>query len=396
MLSEQTIATVKSTAPILAKEGENITALFYQKLFDNHPELQHVFNMANQARGEQKKALADSVFAYATHIDKLDALGPAVTRIAHKHASLQIQPDQYPIVGKYLLEAICDHLSISPDDPVIAAWGEAYGALAAIFVSTEEDIYKTNEEKIGGWRGYRAFEITEIVDEAADVKSFYLKAKDGQAIATWQPGQYVGIKTTPDTSDYTEIRQYSLSNAPNNDTYRITVRAEMTHPEQAGVVSNHLHGASIGDELFLQPPTGEFVEMSDEKDIVLLAGGVGITPVLSMLLGRIDKGQDVSKVTFIQCVRDESHHIKGAELKALSEKHGFNYYVSYEHGEGADFKGYLTAEILNTWISNTATSAYFCGPKPFMAAINITLLEIGFTADKLHYETFGPNIRLND
>jgi nitric oxide dioxygenase len=103
-------------------------------------------------------------------------------------------------------------------------FGEANGALAGIFVDTEEAIYKINEEKEGGWRGDRAFEICEIVDEAFEVKSFYLKAKDGKSIATWEPDQYVGVKVTPDTSEYTEIRQYSVSNAPNNDIYRLTIR----------------------------------------------------------------------------------------------------------------------------------------------------------------------------
>lgn len=73
-LSAQTIDIVKSTAPALAQYGEHITALFYKKLFIAHPQLKHVFNMANQAKGKQKRALADAVFAYATHIDKLATL----------------------------------------------------------------------------------------------------------------------------------------------------------------------------------------------------------------------------------------------------------------------------------------------------------------------------------
>ncbi len=395
MISEQTLTIVKSTAPVLAKEGEAISVLFYQKLFANHPELKHIFNMANQAKGEQAKALADSVFQYAAHIDKLEALGETVTRIAQKHASLQVAPEHYPVVGKFLLAAIMEHLSLKADDPIITAWGEAYGALAAIFVSTEETIYKENEEKTGGWRGDREFTISEITDEATDVKSFYLKPKDGQAIASFEPGQYLGVKTTPDSSDFTEIRQYSLTNAPNNDIYQIMIRAETTENATPGIVSNYLHAASVGDSVFLQPPTGEFVIREDKDDLVFLAGGVGITPVLSMLLGRIDSGADMSKITFIQCCRDKSHHIRAAELKALSDKHGFNYYVSYEKGSDADFEGYLNADILNQWISNSKTDAYFCGPKPFMNAVNNTLQEIGFAESQIHYETFGPNIKLN-
>ncbi|MFT4927151.1 MAG: nitric oxide dioxygenase [Phenylobacterium sp.] len=394
MISEQTLTIVKSTAPVLAAEGENITKLFYTKLFVNHPELKHVFNMANQGKGEQARALAHSVFQYATHIDKLDALGDTVARIAHKHTSLQVAPEHYPIVGKFLLEAIQEHLGLNPDDPILTAWAEAYGALAAIFVNTEEAMYQANEDKLGGWRGDREFVICETKEEAVEVKSFYLKSTDGQPIATFEPGQYVGIKVTPNTSEHTEIRQYSLSNAPNNDIYRITVRTEVTAGHQPGVVSHFLHDAVVGDKVMLKPPAGEFLIRDNKDDLVLLAGGVGITPVLSMLLAKINNGEDVSKVTFILCCRDKNHHIMADELTALQAKHGFNYYVSYEHGDGADFEGYLTADILNKWIDNKQTDAYFCGPKPFMEAINNTLQDIGFAEDQLYYETFGPNIQL--
>ena len=391
-LSAQTIDIIKSTAPILSEHGEQITALFYQKLFVAHPQLKHVFNMANQTKGEQKRALADAVFAYATHIDKLAALEPAVARIAHKHASLNIKPEHYPIVGEFLLKAIGEHLALESSDPIIQAWSQAYAALADIFITTEEGIYHNNQQKHGGWRGDRTFVIDKIVDEAEQIKSFYLVPQDNRPIASWQAGQYIGVKTTPSTSQYTEIRQYSLSNAPNNHSYRITVKAENT--PTTGCVSNYLHQSSIGDELLLQPPSGEFTLANDDPSLTLIAGGVGITPVLSMLLSRIESGIDVSNITFIQCCKDAQHHIQKNTLQALSEQHKFNYYVAYEQGHSADHLGYLNAKVLNLWLTDKSQQAYFCGPKPFMAAIHKTLIEIGFDPEHLHYETFGPSIKL--
>ncbi len=395
VISEKTLEIVKSTSPILAKEGEAITQLFYKKLFANHPELKNIFNMTNQSKGEQARALADSIFQYAVHIDKLEALGDAVNRIAHKHASLQVAPEHYPIVGKFLLEAIQEHLSLPDNDPVLTAWAEAYGALAAIFVNTEEAIYKDNEEKLGGWRGDREFVITDIKQEGDDIRSLYLSSKDGQPIASFLPGQYVGIKIMPDNAEFTEIRQYSLSNAPNNHTYRITVRAETHSGNPAGIVSHFLHQLTVGDTLLLQPPTGEFIIKEANDNLTFIAGGVGITPLISMLLDKIEKEEDVSNVTFIQCCRDKTHHIFAEELKSLQEKHGFKYLVSYEQGSGADTEGRLTAEQLNQWLENKQAPVYFCGPKPFMAEINRTLQKIGFNEEQLHYELFGPTLALD-
>ena len=113
----------------------------------------------NQKRGDQPRALADAVLAYANNLDNLEALVPVVQRIAHTHVSLCIKPEQYPIVGQNLLAAIQNVLGLPDAHPALLAWEEAYGVLADIFINTEETIYKENEASEGGWRGFREFEI---------------------------------------------------------------------------------------------------------------------------------------------------------------------------------------------------------------------------------------------
>src|SRR4051794_2785608 len=105
-LTPARIALVKATAPALRQHGVAITTTFYQNLFRDHPSLRNVFNLASQKDGSQPRALANAVLSYATYIDDLPRLQNAVERIAHKHASLSVSPDQYPLVGKYLLNAI--------------------------------------------------------------------------------------------------------------------------------------------------------------------------------------------------------------------------------------------------------------------------------------------------
>ena len=390
MLSAATLATIQSTAPILAEHGESITKLFYSRLFAEHPELQNVFNMAHQAQGEQPRALAESVFMYATHIDALDKLGPMVSRIAHKHASLEVKPEHYPIVGHHLLEAIRDHLGLEPDDPVLEAWAEAYGQLAQLFIRTEADIFDANADKPGGWRGFRPFVVSETVEEAQGIRSLYLKPEDGGALAAFEPGQYVGVKVNVPGHAYDEIRQYSLSSAPGQDHYRITVKAEPAAPGPEGKVSNFLHRARPGDRVMLQPPTGDFILKSGEHPIVLIAGGVGITPLLSMLLHRIETGERVSDTVFVHCCRDADHHIMGESLRALARAHGFRYFVSYEKGEGADHTGYLDADVLSRWLATPDADVYCCGPKPFMSAVGTLVRQLGVDDARYHQETFGP------
>ncbi|EDY16604.1 Nitric oxide dioxygenase [Chthoniobacter flavus Ellin428] len=106
MLTDQTIATVKATAPILEQHGELLTRHFYKRMFEKNPEVGPLFNRTNQEKGSQQKALAAAICAYAANIDNLEVLGGAVELIAQKHASLQIQPEHYPIVGENLLASI--------------------------------------------------------------------------------------------------------------------------------------------------------------------------------------------------------------------------------------------------------------------------------------------------
>ncbi len=125
-LSRQTIQTVKATAPLLAEHGEIIAQHFYRQLFNQHPELLNIFNVTNQKTGRQQAALASAVWAYAAHIDNLDALTGAVKRIAWKHASLTILPEHYPVVGKHLLAAITHVLGDAATDDTLSAWQDAY------------------------------------------------------------------------------------------------------------------------------------------------------------------------------------------------------------------------------------------------------------------------------
>src|SRR3954451_6953660 len=157
MLNERTIAIVKSTAPILDQQGETLTHHFYKRMFLHNPEVAPFFNPANQTSGRQQRALAGAITAYAANIDNLEVLGSAVELIAQKHASLQIKPEHYPIVGSNLLASIREVLGEGATDEVIEAWGDAYGFLADVLIGRERQIYHENRDRPHGWQGFKAF-----------------------------------------------------------------------------------------------------------------------------------------------------------------------------------------------------------------------------------------------
>ena len=125
MLTQKTKDIVKATAPVLAKHGYTIVRRFYERMLGAHPELKNVFNMAHQEQGQQQEALARAVYAYAEHIEDPQSLMAVLKNVANKHASLDVRPDQYPIVGEHLLGAIKDVLGAAATDEIIAAWTQA-------------------------------------------------------------------------------------------------------------------------------------------------------------------------------------------------------------------------------------------------------------------------------
>lgn len=147
-ISQQTIDIVKATAPAVKEHGEKITTRMYEIAFAERPDYRLGFEntwMVDVHGNGQAKKLAASVYAYATHIDRLEELASAVERIAHKHVEARILPEQYSLIGTKLLEAMKDVLGEAATDQVIDAWGEAYNALATIFIEAEAKLYKKND-----------------------------------------------------------------------------------------------------------------------------------------------------------------------------------------------------------------------------------------------------------
>lgn len=400
MLSQQTIDVIKSTVPVLEVHGTAITKRFYEMLFGKHPELLNIFNHANQKQGRQQTALANAVYAAALHIDNLEAILPVVKQIGHKHRSLGILPEHYPIVGENLLAAIKDVLGDAATDEIIQAWADAYGVIADAFISVEAEMYEQACEQPGGWADFREFVVQRKVAESDVINSFYLVPKDGKQISTYQPGQYVSVKVEIPGEKNTHIRQYSLSDAPGNAYYRISVKREDALGDKpAGKVSVYLaEKIGEGDVLLLSAPAGDFtLDQEDKRPLVLISGGVGLTPMISMLTESLKKNPE-RPVTFIHAAQNGNlHALKGA-VEELAKKHPqLTYYWCYEKPTDRDREenafhkeGYVDLPWLQSVVSQKESSFYFCGPVPFMKAMNRALKEWGVPAADIHYEFFGP------
>ncbi|MGL4827534.1 MAG: NO-inducible flavohemoprotein [Vibrionaceae bacterium] len=394
MLDQTTIAVIKSTIPLLESAGPALTQHFYQRMFSHNPELKDVFNLAHQHSGGQPVALFNAIAAYAKNIDNLGALAGAVERIAHKHTGFLIKPEQYAIVGGHLLATLKELGGSAVTDEVLDAWGKAYGFLADIFIGREKEIYQEHATQDGGWQGTRSFIIKEKRVESELITSFLLTPEDGKPVLLFKPGQYLSIKLVHPKLEYQEIRQYSLSDAPNGRDYRISVKRE---PQ--GQVSNLLHDhLQVGDKIEVMPPTGDFFLTADNHTpVVLLSAGVGVTPMMSMLNQLLQRGHQ-AKISWLHACEQGRVHAFREDIQHKSRQHdNLSSRVWYREpeacdvqGEDHDFSGTMLLATVKECIAPQA-HYYFCGPFGFMQEIKRQLLELGVPASQLHYEVFGPH-----
>lgn len=399
---------IKATVPVLVEHGKTITTVFYKNMLDAHPELKNVFNMPNQTNGYQPRALAGALFAYASNIDNLGALGPAVELICNKHASLYIKPEDYQIVGKYLIEAMGEVLGGALTPEIKDAWAAAYWQLADIMIGREKQIYEQNE----GWTDWRDFKIIEKVKESDEITSFYLSPVDGKPLPVFKPGQYISVQAYIDKLQHDQPRQYSLSDKPSPDYYRISVKKEnglslsdpgaATHP---GYVSNLLHETkNKGDLVKVSHPCGDFFYSSSEENqpVVLISAGVGLTPMTSILNTLIAKSSATDrKLHFIHGARNskarafQDHVSSVAKANSNIQATFFTSHPSADDTQGVDYHhtGRVDLSKLHAndelFLNNPQTQYYVCGPEGFMHDTKSGLEALGVKSGNIKMELFG-------
>ncbi|RKQ37596.1 NO-inducible flavohemoprotein [Oceanobacillus halophilus] len=401
MLDDKTVEIVQSTAPVLKEHSKEIGLKFYELLFSKAPELYNLFNQTNQKLGIQQEALAYSVYAAGEHITNLDAIMPVITRVTEKHRAIGVRADQYPLVGETLLEAVKDVLGETATDETMDAWGKAYNYIADAFIEIENKLYEEAREQPGGWDGFRAFTVQKKEPESKEVTSFYLVPADGKKIATYQPGQYITVKARIPGEEYTHIRHYSISDAPGKNYYRISVKREdASNNAPEGIVSNFLHEQiNEGDSIDISAPAGDFVQDNQEQDfpLVLISGGIGITPLISML-NTVTVEQPEREVIFIHATTNSQTHAFKDHVKQLAESHStLKSIVCYDaptdvdrNNGNFDKEGFIDLDLIRTFVPNKDAMFYFCGPIPFMKAINGALQQWDVNEEHIHFEVFNP------
>lgn len=406
-LTTEQIQTIRATIPVLQAHGLQITTVFYNNMLLENPELYNIFSLTNQKNGAQPRALAGSLLAYASNIDDLGKLAPAVEKICMKHASLYIQPEHYQIVGKYLLAAMGEVLGDALTPDILAAWAAAYTQLANVLIGKEAQLYG----EFDGWTSWRRFKVVKKVRESDIITSFYLAPEDGKPLPPFKPGQYISVQLQIPSLGHIQSRQYSLSEEPRTDYYRISVKKEAGVSVDgtvaltvAGLISNRLHDdTQEGDIVEVSHPAGEFFvdpTADDQSPLVLISAGVGITPMVSILNTLVHKNTS-RKISWIHTARSSALHAFSDHVREISRTHENIHAVIFKSSlvatdvHGADYHHDVRMDLTKVhpeedlFLHDSSARYYVCGPTSFMSQMSAYLKGQGVPAEKISMELFG-------
>lgn len=255
----------------------------------------------------------------------------------------------------------------------------------------------------GIWQDFREFTIVNKVNEGGEVYSYYLQPTDGQAFPSFLPGQYLTFDFTLPQQDQPHVRCYSLSDAPTqHDYYRISVKRILPTEHKPdvveGLISNHLyHDMKVGDRLSAKAPAGTFTLDLDDTPIVLIAGGIGLTPLLSMVNTVYASGSQRT-VHLFYAVINSSEHIMQKHLAMIAAScpnihlHVFYAKPLAQDKLGSDYhhQGYLSVERIKEMLPSSNFIFYICGPAPMLNALFEGLSEWGVPLNDIRFEAFGP------
>jgi uncharacterized protein len=254
------------------------------------------------------------------------------------------------------------------------------------------------------WSGFRKFKVVSKVKETIDITSFYLAPHDGKELPGFMPGQFLTFQIHLPNQPQPVIRCYSLSDSPfHPDRYRVSIKrvpAPRDNPTAPpGLVSNYFHDClNENDIVDVKAPSGHFyLPMTKKTPVVLIGGGVGITPVLSML-NAINEMSSQREVWFFLGVRNKKEHVMKEHLEMVAQEiENVHLNVFYSAPEETDrlnedyhVKGRVNVENMKPILPSSNFDFYICAPPPMVKDLRTDLADWGVPKKNIHFEAFGP------
>jgi nitric oxide dioxygenase len=394
MLTSQSRPVIEATLPVVGEHIQAIARRFYERLFTAHPSLlDGTFNRGNQHDGSQQQALAGSIAAFATGLlASNSAPEKLMSRIAHKHASLGIKPEQYQVVHDELMGAIVDILGEAVTPEVAAAWDEVYWLMANALINQERGLYSARGVK--PQTVWREWALEKKIPESPDVMTFVFKRIDDRLVKTSLPGQYVTVQM-PMPDGVRQPRQFSLTRADDGQHRQLSIKRVRGNGTPDGEVSTLMcEKLQVGDIVTMSLPYGDVVLDDFGRPVVFASAGIGITPMAGMLSHLAAAGSGLQIMLLHADEHEGTVALRRQVVSDVLSLPNASLHVWYQNGSSHEPVNGVHAGMMNLDDVTLPDNAwyYLCGPIPFMQAVRSALIERGVQPADIQYEVFGPDL----
>ncbi|CAF3336644.1 unnamed protein product [Rotaria sp. Silwood2] len=252
-------------------------------MFKEHPELRNFFNQTNQKTGKQPVALAQTVCYFVDNRDSLDVMIPQMRRVSSKHRTITVKPEHYPIVGKYLLQAIIKYMGDKATLELMAAWQAVYDMIKDAIIS-------------------------------GPTYSITLERNDSGKLFDYHSGQYVTLRVEKDS--ILHHGHYPLVNTYDGNSYTVAFKQGNGLDQNSIVSEEMIRNYHVGSTILLPPPAGSFALAKDAKRHLFVSGGIGITSFMAIIQELNQQGK-AGSVSLTQCVQTEEHAAIAGKLHRI-------------------------------------------------------------------------------
>ena len=366
---------------VMKEHGKEITTNFYATMFKEQPEMRNFFNQTNQKTGKQPIALAQTICYFVDNLDNLNVMVPQMSRISSKHRAITVKPEHYPIVGKYLMKAIKEHMGEKATPELMAAWQAVYDLIAETFMKLEKELYEKlgNDERD---RGFVAFTVLKNEPIASGpIYTLTLERQDGGKLWSYNCGQYVTVRV--DKSGVLHHGHYYLLEPFNGNNYTIAFKKGNDLDQNSIVSTELIQNYPAGSTVLLSPPAGSFSLAKDGKHHLFISGGIGITSFMSMIQELNQQGK-AATASLIQCVRTEDHAAFAGKLHKILPKDHFVILTQDEPISKNHLEGKLTPD----------THVYIAGSEVFLTMVENALAGIAHPKSHIHVRSIEPTLRI--
>jgi ferredoxin-NADP reductase/phenylpropionate dioxygenase-like ring-hydroxylating dioxygenase large terminal subunit len=285
-----------------------------------------------------------------------------------------------PEKGRFLTRA--EHLAVD------------FMKLVAGAMTGQHDELTTGDDR----NAYTELEVVKVEPESDEITSFYLRRADGTPLAPWTAGQFLPIRLSVPGHEKPVVRTYTISTAPNADHYRLSIKRMGGNAVSSNFFHEHVRE---GARIEAMPPRGKFVlDPSSDRPVVLVSGGVGITPMIAFADALLEKGRasgTFRPITFVHGARNGRAQGFAKHLRAVAAEHpSLRLHIRYSDPSGTDeigtthdSVGHVDADLIASVCTPEECDFYLCGPPGFMQSLYDGLIAKGVSSDRIHFESFG-------